>query len=606
MWVKIHEKLDIEVRCIRNVDGSKKKYRYESKLSDEIQVIGHEDNSPTETSMQSSLHRFLKSMLMGNVIPNEMDSRIISIKNDLESNIEYDNAENEAEMLQRQSEEEIRAKYTDLYTDFEYFLREYDMTPLELIVATSHCLGVGKPREIVRAFMGYFQTYVGYKGTNVIAIGSPASGKSFILESALSMIPDERIIKGAKTVPYFFNKYNGKDLTGYIFFLHDLGGDEDDADTIRFRDKLKQLSTDGYAERGLMDKETNEEQDQWVEGFPSLSYSTAHEEMVNEQEKTRSIILTPNPIDGEKLAVFNLLMENHGAYHDKIEKLFKIRDSIKGLVYKFNVEDYDWFNPYMFCIVEHLKNHDDFNRKILEFNAILKLVTILNNPKKLLHQMYYDDDYTEKDTNVFISSKRDNINALNIFDSANLLPDETRFANGIIKEYEIITLQSGTISDDDLWEDQVRNEISYNIDENGKIILDSDLRKKCFTLKSLGAEHRNKRWYRKSRNYINERISRLIDEDVVVNIGKEQGTNHNVYCLNKGMTSSVDSPLPDFENMYNVGRATTLFSKVFPAQIDEYVEFVGSDKSVDTTDMFEIVEPIIPDLPYLESVFDGL
>lgn len=606
MWVKILDGKDIEVRCIRNIDGSKKRYRYESKVADEVQVIGHEDNSPTETSMQSGLHRFLKSMLMGNVIPNEMDSRIISIKNELESNIEYDKTVSEAEMLQKQSEEEIKAKYTDLYTGFEYFLREFEMTPLELIVATSHCLGVGKPREIVRAFIGYFQTYVGYKGTNVIAIGSPASGKSFILESALSMIPEERVIKGAKSVPYFFNKYNQKDLTGYIFFLGDLGGDEDDQDTIRFRDKLKQLSTDGYVERGLMDKETNEEQDQWVEGFPSLSYSTAHEEMVNEQEKTRSILLTPNPIDGGKLAVFNFIMENHGAYHDKIEKLFSIRDSIKGLVYKFNVDDYDWFNPYMFCIVEHLKDHDDFNRKILEFNAILKLVTILNNPQKLQHQMYYDEDYEEKDTNVFISSKRDNINALNIFDSANLLPDETRFANGIIKEYNVIQLQNGTVSEDELWEDQVRSELSYNIDENGRIVLDSDLRKKCFTLKSLGAEHRNKRWYRKSRNYISERINRLVDENVIVNIGKEQGTGHNVYCLNKGMTSSVDSPLPDFDNNYNVGRATTLFTKVFPQQVDEYIEFVKNDKSVDTTDIFEIVEPIIPDLPYLESVFDGL
>ena len=99
-----------------------------------------------------------------------------------------------------QSEKELEEKYTTLYTNFNYFLKEYDMTPLELIVATTHCLGVGKPREIVRAFFGYFQTYCGEKGTNVIAIGSPASGKSFTLETALSMIPSERISYGAKTV----------------------------------------------------------------------------------------------------------------------------------------------------------------------------------------------------------------------------------------------------------------------------------------------------------------------------------------------------------------------------------------------------------------------
>lgn len=46
------------------------------------------------------------------------------------------------------------------------------MTPLELIVATSHCLGVGNPREIINAFFGYFQTYTGIKATNVIAVGN--------------------------------------------------------------------------------------------------------------------------------------------------------------------------------------------------------------------------------------------------------------------------------------------------------------------------------------------------------------------------------------------------------------------------------------------------
>ena len=481
------------------------------------------------------------------------------------------------------------------------------MTPLELIVATSHCLGVGKPREIIRAFFGYFQTYCGEKGTNVIAIGSPASGKSFTLETALSMIPSEGVIKGAKTVAYFFRKYNHQDLTGKIFFIGDLGGSEDDQETIKFRDKLKQLTTDGYAERGVVDKESMEEEDQWVEGYPSLSYTTAREEMVNEQEKTRSVILTPTPLDTGKLMVYKYLMENHGAFHDKIEKVESIRDSIKGLVYKFSPDDYDWFNPYMFCIEEHLKDHDDFPRKIDEFNAILKLVTILNNPQKLQHHMYYDEEFEETDTNVFISSKRDNINALNIFDSANLLPDETRFANGIISEYDVIETATLPSDDSSMWEDRVREEIEYAIDdESGFIILNGDLRRHCFTLKSLRAEHRDKRWYRKSRNYIQERIERLVEENIIVVVGKEKGTRHNVYTLNEGMTSSVDSPLPNFANRYLLEKSANLFKKVFPSQYQEHSNFVDSDIDVDTTDIFEQIDPIISDLPFLEEVFDEL
>lgn len=602
MWVKILENLYI--RCCENNNG--KKYRYESKMTNEsgevIQIIGHDNNSPTQTSTQAQLHKFLKSSLISQIAPVELDSRLIQIKNELESNIVKLPVDNAAQVHEREVEE----KYVDLYTDFQCYLQEYDMTPLELIVAVTHCLGVGKPREIVRAFLGYFQTIVGYKGTNVIAIGTPASGKSFILETALEMIPSERIIHGAKSVSYFFNKYSGEDMTGYIFYLGDIGSAVDDAETDLFRNKIKQLSTDGHVERGITDKETMEQLDQSVVGYPSLSYTTALEENVNEQEKTRSVILTPNPIDTAKLMVFNFLMENHGIYHDEIEKMISVRDSIQGLVYKFNLSEYDFFNPYMFCIEEHLKNHDDFNRKILEFNAILKLVTLLNHPVYSTHDMYLDDEYKPKTTKVYYASKRDNLNALNIFDSANLLPDESRFANGIIKEYDTfkdIIIEEGMLFEDAVYE-HLKSEGEVN-DDNGFIIIESWNKNKLFTLKSLKSAHRNKRWYRKSRNYVSERINRLLDEEVIVNVGKEQGTKYNVYCLNQGMESSVDSALPNF-NQELINKASNVFKMVYPNQYDDFISFLDKDDELDTTDLFEVVKPLIGNLPFLEEVFCDL
>jgi len=598
MWVKILENLYL--RCSENKDG--KKYKYESKLVNDtgevIQVIGHDNNSPTQTSTQSQLHRFLKSALASQTAPVELDAKIISIKNELESNIVKLAIVDDS----KEQEKAIEEKYVDLYTDFQCYLEEFNLTPLELIVATTHCLGVGKPREIVRAFLGYFQTVVGYKGTNVIAIGTPASGKSFILETALDMIPSERIIHGAKSVSYFFNKYSGEDMTGYIFYLGDIGSMSDDAETDLFRNKIKQLSTDGHVERGITDKETMLQLDQIVTGHPSLSYTTALEENVNEQEKTRSVILTPNPIDTAKLMVFNFLMENHGIYHDDIEKMLSVRDSIKGLVYKFNPDEYDFFNPYMFCIEEHLKDHDDFNRKILEFNAILKLVTLLNSPNYAEHTLYMDDEYQPKTTKVYFASKRDNLNALNIFDSANLLPDESRFANGIIKEYS--PFKEIVVDDDELYEDAVYQKLNSDgeVNDDGYITIESWNKKKLFTIKSLKSAHRNKRWYRKSRNYVQERLNKLVDEEVIVNIGKEKGSKYLVYCLNQGMESSVDSALPNF-NKELVDRASKVFQMVYPQQYDEYMKFLESDDDLDTTDLFESVKPLIDNLPFLEEVF---
>lgn len=64
-----------------------------------------------------------------------------------------------------------------------------------------------------------------------------------------------------------------------------------------------------------------------------------------------------------------------------------------------------------------------------------------------------------------IASKQDNINALNIFSSSNLLPDEIKFANGLIESYEIV--QQHTLSKDDFDAD-VREWILDTLDADSK------------------------------------------------------------------------------------------------------------------------------------------
>ena len=86
------------------------------------------------------------------------------------------------------------------------------------------------------------------------------------------MIPDEYIIKGVHSEAYFFGKFNGMDLTHYIFYLGDLGGVKDDEDTIRTRDILKRLNTDGSAERGI--RPDGVPCEEIITGHPAIFYST--------------------------------------------------------------------------------------------------------------------------------------------------------------------------------------------------------------------------------------------------------------------------------------------------------------------------------------------
>ena len=602
MWISVVD--GVEVRCVKS-SASNKPFRYEMQINDDVRVIDATSNSPTEMTYRSDLYKEIKKHL-GDYSSEKQNEIFIQIKNDLEKNIVDEDklASLERENQLREAEKRKDEKYTDLYSQFNAFLEKYDKTALEMIVAVSHCLGVGSPREIVRAFLGYFQTIAGFKGTNVIAIGSPASGKSFVLETALSMIPDENVHKGGKSVAYFFRKYNHRDLTGEIFFIGDLGGEKSNEDTIQLRDLIKELTTDGYVERGVVNKDNNmEEEEQWVKGYPALSYTTAKEEMVNEQEKSRSVILTPQPVDSGKLMVYDSVMSYHGIYYDDINEVMRIKESIKGLVYKFNPDSFDFFNPYMFVVEELIKDNDDFNRKIQEFNAILKLVTILNQPSSIIHNLYYDDMYNQKDTKIFLASKRDNITALNIFDSANLLPDEIRFANGLIESYKAFNL----IPDEDmLWEDQVLEHISdYAVDEDDGYIDIQVYSEELFTLKSLKSSYRTKAWFKKSKNYLNERIKTLLDENIIVNIGKDTKNHHNVYCLNHGLGDSVEDTIPVFKKEM-VNRATKLFSMIYPENVEEYKSFLENDTDNETSSIFETINPIKDNLPYLEGNYESL
>lgn len=596
MWISVID--GVEVRCVKS-SASNKPFKYEMRINDDVRVIDATSNSPTEMTYRSDLYKEIKKHL-GDYSSEKQTEIFIDIKNSLEKNIvDEDKLANlERENQIREAEKKRDEKYTDSYARFNAFLEKYDKTPLEMIISVSHCLGVGSPREIVRAFLGYFQTIAGFKGTNVIAIGSPASGKSFVLETALSMIPDENVHKGGKSVAYFFRKYNHRDLTGEIFFIGDLGGEKSNEDTIQLRDLIKELTTDGYVERGVINKDNNmEEEEQWVKGYPALSYTTAKEEMVNEQEKSRSVILTPQPVDSGKLMVFDSVMNYHGKYYDDINEINEIRESIKGLVYKFNPDSFDFFNPYMFVVEELIKDNDDFNRKIQEFNAILMLVTILNQPASIVHNLYYDNMYNTTDTKIFLASKRDNITALNIFDSANLLPDEIRFANGLIECYYTF----GIVRDDEiLWEDQVLEHIIDAVDDDNGYIDISMYPSNLFTLKSLKSTHRSKAWFKKSKNYLNERIKTLLDENIIVNVGKDSKNHHNVYALNHGLGTSVEDTLPQFKAEH-IKKATHLFEQIYPDSMDDYMRFLESDTDNETASIFETVHPIKDNLPYLEE-----
>ena len=109
----------------------------------------------------------------------EYIERILSELETLRSNVcgNFQEAKEKASDEQLEIDEikqliQMGRKYPPLYQQFSKRCIELGFTPLEFITKICDGLGVGLTIEVLRAFFGFLQTYLGYKGTNVIAVGS--------------------------------------------------------------------------------------------------------------------------------------------------------------------------------------------------------------------------------------------------------------------------------------------------------------------------------------------------------------------------------------------------------------------------------------------------
>ena len=463
-------------------------------------------------------------------------------------------------------------KYLPLFQEFNDRCNEYNFTPLQFIAQVVHGLGVGLNIEVLRAFIGFLQTYLGFKGTNVIAVGSQASGKSHILDSALRFIPEERVVKGSMTPAYFFKKYNRMDLTGYIFYIGDLGGDNSNEDTLRMRDMLKELSTDGYISRGLIDKDTNSQTEEFVTGYPALAYTTVHESYINDQEKSRSIVITPPSIDSYQLAIFKDAQKNSGAFKPVIDRIQ--RDCLLVQAYCYHLKEegdtknIDILNTYFMQVIEKLKSNEDFNRKLDEFNSILKICCILNNCYMTTHSYYGNE------TSLILASKQDVINALAIYDNNTLLPTDLVLIRGLLSKYEVFDMLDDTLDSDDptYFEDNVRKHLRNHDNPDW----DNDMYKGYFfTARTIRNKWNRQRWYRKSKENLELKLKRLYEQGLLIQI--DYDNRDPVYALNKGIDLIIEATDLNWKKKELVEKSNKVNILKYPSVKDEYMAFFEKD-----------------------------
>ena len=603
---------EVSVRC--TIIGNR--YLYELKEGDAEPVsIGSHERPPRELSSSTQVGRDILNEIKDRFSNHELKEKSAKQRYRLlmallQEDVDKQSVENENKA--KDEAKELEEEYQENWSNFEYNRNKLGLSRLQYIICVFEGLGVDASLEMAKAYIGYLQTFLGLKGTNVIGVGSQSSGKTHILENPLDCIPTEFVHKGTFTKSYFFRKFGGMNLDSHIFYLMDLGGDMDDQNTIETRDVLKQLSTDGFASKGIVDEE-GDTTDMLVTGHPAIAYTTVSEEIINEQERSRSIVIRPPDVNQRKLMIFDSFQEASGVKSELKDKIQQDKRDIQGFSWwlKKNIDDIEMFNPFMFCVQRFLSQMDDFNRKIKEFNMFLKVICILNDSFKLEHDLYddFEDDEFDMNTTLLIPSKQEIIDALTLFEgSTGLLPSEIALAKGILKIY------SEFPKEDMLLEDIDENELTYeeiiihsaidndtiSSDEDeitGRTYLEGyltgykdsdDNQVFCFfTIDDLKRGNTNQRWYRENKNNLSDKLHKLHQYGILIKLGyNKQG--RIVYGIGENANNQINDINPKFLKR-DIDLATSLFHERYPSLVEEYDLFVNEQKRLNVKNTnFEI------------------
>lgn len=637
-YVEIYD--GIKVGCIKT--GNQYTYSF---VDSEGEVSKVHKKSPVEHTRASEIGKKIFNYVSLEPIsansPDEWKNiyqrKFDKILQDLQDNLDSHSIREEEE--KKKLAEELEDRYENSYEKFKEDCKLNDYTPLQYLVRVFESYGVNSTLEIFKAYLGYLQTLIGLKGTNVIAIGSQSSGKSHLIENPLDCIPDEYVHRGTYTRASFFTEFAGQDLTHHLFYLGDLGGIHDDNNTIEFRDTIKPLSTDGFISRNY--KEEGEVVVETITGYPALVYTTTVDEMINEQEKSRSIIIMPPDVDQWLLMIYDSFLEAPASDFQLLLDIEKSKEYVKGYSWYLmnNFMNTELYNPYMFAVQQYLTNIDDFNRKIKEFNMLLKLVTVLNGGFELEHELYYDEESDKPiTTKVVISSKKDVVDALNLFEgSSGLLPTEVALLKGLLENYvcynDVLSPNVGYTDDSELsFEETVINLNKVDEDirvggesdtvdlkfdkettDNGdkyfitnwdqgyeyynQVTDETETRYVWFTVTKIKSVFKNKRWYRNVNKNISDKLLKLHEYGMLIKVGKTE-SGANIYGINYGVQDLMNNIEPNWDKSA-INKGIQEFHRKYPSLVDEFDEFIENDRKLNIkyTDM-EINDGGLYDLPW--------
>ena len=375
----------------KNVD--KVTYVFKNKYGNKIGE--YENRSPATLSSRSNVARQFKQIInpKGDMKPNMFNNKFTELKQLLQLHYENELLIIEQEIADKKQAEQEKdtVKLKEAITK----LQSLDY-PLIYIGSIVEWFTAGERNNILYAFTVYAGQVVLGSPVSVICLGEASSGKSHIQETALRLIPNHYIVNEKKiTEAALFNRAKKDEYfyDGKIVNYGDMGGINDHDFMEESKNLMKELQSDGFLNKPLSipDGEGGwDVRDLKLKGRPCLTYTTIPNHNFDEQEMSRSIFITPRMNNKE---IFNLRNTALEFKHGKSYKILKQYESDAELVpymllhLKEVFKDIVIINPYVYFVINFLKNSNFYKRDFDKFNGILKTITALNYYNHEIHDI---------------------------------------------------------------------------------------------------------------------------------------------------------------------------------------------------------------------------
>ena len=375
----------------KNID--KVTYVFKNKYGNKIGE--YENRSPATLSSRSNVARQFKQIInpKGDMKPNIFNNKFTELKQLLQLHYENELLIIEQEIADKKQAEQEKdtVKLKEAITK----LQSLDY-PLIYIGSIVEWFTAGERNNILYAFTVYAGQVVLGSPVSVICLGEASSGKSHIQETALRLIPNQYIVNEKKiTEAALFNRAKKDEYfyDGKIVNYGDMGGINDHDFMEESKNLMKELQSDGFLNKPLSipDGEGGwDVRELKLKGRPCLTYTTIPNHNFDEQEMSRSIFITPRMDNKEIFNLRNTALEfKHGKSYKILKQYESEAELVPYMLLHLNevFKDIVIINPYVYFVINFLKNSNFYKRDFDKFNGILKTITALNYYNHEIHDI---------------------------------------------------------------------------------------------------------------------------------------------------------------------------------------------------------------------------